>query len=458
VATIVKDALLPVLTSTCSLVAMFVILWRLDWVLTLLALAVVPYLIWVLRRYARPMLERSHHQQEVEGQMYGVVEQTLSAVWVIQAFGREAAADRRFRQSTDDALKAALDTTAVQLWFKVLTGLAVAAGTAAVLWVGAGHALDGRLTVGSILVFLSYLGSLYGPLEALMYTSSTIQGAAGSARRVLEVLETECEVVDRPGAVPLPPVTGHVRLENVAFGYEPGRAVLDGVSLEVLPGETVAVVGLTGAGKTTLVSLVPRFFDPWQGRVLIDGHDVRDVQLRSLRSQVAVVPQEPFLFPRTIAENIAYGRPDASRQEIEAAARAANAHAFIERLPDGYDTQVGERGATLSGGERQRISIARALLKSAPILLLDEPTSALDAETERLLLEALGRLLKGRTALIIAHRLSTVRHADRVVVVHDGKASENGTHDELLAAGGLYAHFHAVQCGSPDPIPVGGGS
>src|SRR5262245_52510423 len=229
-------------------------------------------------------------------------------------------------------------------------GLTTALGTAAILWVGAGRVLDGRLTVGDILIFLSYLGSLYGPLEALMYTSSTIQGAAGSARRVLEVLRTEREVADRPGAVTLPPAAGHVRVENVTFGYEPGRPVLKGVSLEALPGQTVAVVGPTGAGKTTLVSLVPRLFDPWEGRVTVDGRDVRDVRLASLRGQVAFVLQEPFLFPLTVAENIAYGRPEASRAEVEAAARAANAHAFIERLPRGYDTRVGERGATLSGG------------------------------------------------------------------------------------------------------------
>jgi ATP-binding cassette subfamily B protein/subfamily B ATP-binding cassette protein MsbA len=269
---------------------------------------------------------------------------------------------------------------------------------------------------------------------------------------VLEVLGTEREVHDRPGAVALPPVAGHVRLEDVGFGYETGRPVLCDVSLEVEPGQTVSLVGATGAGKTTLASLLPRFFDPWQGRVLIDGFDLRDVQIQSLRDQVAIVLQEAFLFPRTIAENIAYARPDASREEIEAAARAANAHAFIERLPQGYDTPVGERGATLSGGERQRISIARAFLKDAPILILDEPTSALDAATESLLLEALGRLMKGRTTFIIAHRLSTIRTADRIVVIQEGKVVESGTHEELRALQGRYAHLHNLQFGlAPEP-------
>jgi ATP-binding cassette subfamily B protein len=443
--TIVKDALLPVLTSVATLIFMFAIMWRMDPTLTLLALVVVPAMIVVFRKYAEPMLERSYEQHQVEGQMYDVVEQTLAAMPVVQSFGREEEANRRFRAKTQGVIRAMLALLSVQLRFKVLMGLPTVAGTAAILWIGANHVLDGQLTLGEILVFLSYLASLYAPLEAIMYTSSTIQGAAGSARRVLEILEIERDPADKPHAKPLPPAMGHVRLENVVFGYAAEQAVLCGVSLEVLPGQVLAVVGATGAGKTTLVSLVPRFFDPWQGRVTIDGHDVRDVQIKSLRDQVGFVLQEPFLFPITIAENIAYGRPDASRQEIEAAARAANAHAFIEKLPDGYDTCVGERGATLSGGERQRLSIARAFLKNAPILILDEPTSALDAETEGLLLEALRRLMKGRTTLIIAHRLSTIRSADRIVVVHDGKVVESGTHEELLALGTRYAHCHALQ-------------
>jgi ATP-binding cassette subfamily B protein/subfamily B ATP-binding cassette protein MsbA len=233
-----------------------------------------------------------------------------------------------------------------------------------------------------------------------------------------------------------------VQLENVTFGYEPGQPVLRGVSLAAYPGRILAIVGATGAGKSTLVYLVPRFFDPWQGRVLVDGHDVRDLRLKSLRDQVSLVLQEPFLFPISIADNIAYGRPNASRKEIEAVARAAHAHEFIERLPQTYDTLIGERGATLSGGERQRLAIARALLKDAPILILDEPTSALDGETERLVLEALERLMRNRTTLIIAHRLSTIRRADRIVLLANGQIAESGTHEELLSRGDLYAHWH----------------
>jgi ATP-binding cassette subfamily B protein/subfamily B ATP-binding cassette protein MsbA len=323
--------------------------------------------------------------------------------------------------------------------------LATAAGTAGILWLGARHALDGTMTIGTILLFLSYLGSLYDPLSTVMYTSATIQAAAGSAKRVRDVLDAERGVADKPGALKLDAIHGGIAIENVTFGYEPNRPVLRNISVKVAPGETIALVGSTGAGKSTLVSLVPRFFDPWEGRVTVDGQDVRDVQLKSLREKVSIVLQEPFLFPLSIAENIAYSRPHATISDIEAAARAANAHDFITRLPQGYHTVIGERGATLSGGERQRLSIARALLKNAPILILDEPTSALDAASESLLLEALERLAKGRSTFIIAHRLSTIRRATRILVLKDGTIAESGSHEELLRRGGVYADLHRIQ-------------
>jgi ATP-binding cassette subfamily B protein len=448
VSTIVKDAILPLVTSAISLVAMFAVMWRIEPGLTLLSLAVVPWMVLVLGRYMGPMLERSYAEQEAEGRLYDVVERTLSAVPVVQAFGREDDAVRRFEAAARRVTEASLASAIAGLKFQVLIGAATAAGTAAILWLGAERVLDGRLTVGSILVFVAYLGSLYGPIEAIMYTPSTAQGAAGSALRVLEILETAREVDDRPGAARLARVEGHVRVSDVTFGYEAGRPVLKHVTFEARPGEIVALVGPSGAGKSTTVGLLPRFYDPWEGIVAIDGRDVREVQLGSLRSQIAIVLQEPFLFPVTVAENIAYARPHASRAEIEAAARAANAHAFIERLPRGYDTVVGERGATLSGGERQRIAIARALLKDAPILVLDEPTSAVDAETERLLLDAIERLVAGRTTFIIAHRLSTLQKAHRILAMENGMIVESGTHAELIARGGLYARFHALQLGA----------
>ncbi|MDQ3929878.1 MAG: ABC transporter ATP-binding protein/permease, partial [Chloroflexota bacterium] len=439
VSTIVKDALLPSLVALVTLAAMFSIMWQLDATLTLLTLAVVPFLVLVFKLYAGPMEERSYRRQEAEGRMYDVVEQTLSSMPVVQAFGREEHADQRFRATASEVLDATFSTSRAQLRFKVLIGLGTAVGTAAILWVGATHALEGSLTVGSILVFISYLGSLYGPIESVMYMSSTVQAGAGSARRVIEVLHIDEEVKNAPDARPLRRVQGRVLLDNVTYGYERGRPALENVTLQAHPGETVAIVGPTGAGKTTLVSLVPRFFDPWSGRVLIDGKDVRNVELQSLRRQIGVVLQDPFLFPMTVAENIAYGHPGASLRRIKAAARAANAHHFIEGLPEKYDTLIGERGATLSGGERQRLSIARALLKDAPVLILDEPTSALDVETEELLLDALKRLMNGRTTFIIAHRLSTIRNADRIAVIKDRRLVENGTHEDLLAYQGVYA-------------------
>ena len=412
VSVIVKDALVPVLTAAVTVVAMVVVLWRINPTLTLLSIAVVPLMAFAFHRYAQPMLDRSYEQQEIEGRMYDVVEQTFTAIPVVQAFTREPANDANFRAATCDSVAAAVSLLNVQMRFKILIGLASALGTAAILWVGGHQALSrpttvGTMTVGTIILFLSYLSALYAPIETMMYTGATLQGAAGGARRVREVLGTEREVMDKPGAAALSGVRGEVRFENVTFGYEKEHPVLRDVALEARPGEMIALVGATGAGKTTLLSLLPRFFDPWSGRVSLDGQDLRDVRLRSLRHNIGLVLQEPFLFPLSVAENIAYGRPQATAAQIEAAARAARAHDFIIRLPEGYRTVVGERGATLSGGERQRLSIARALLLESPLLILDEPTSALDAETEAALLDAVEKL-KGSRLL-----QREQRHVDR---------------------------------------------
>lgn len=450
-AIIVKDAMLPAISSVISLLLMFGILWKIDPELTVLALVVVPLMSLAFSRYMRPMMDRSFEQQEAEGKIYDVVEQTFSAIAIVQAFGAEGLNERRFAGATGDTLAATRTLTRVQLKFKLLVGAATALGTAAIIWFGAQHAWAGTLSIGAIVLFLSYLGSLYAPLEALAYTSSTIQGAAGSARRVWEVFRTESRVQDQPGARALQLTTGRVQFENIAFAYEPGRLVLRNISFEAKPGETIALVGMTGAGKSTLVSLIPRFADPVEGRLLVDGQDIRGVRLKTLRHQIAIVLQESFLFPITVAENISYGVPHATLAQIEQAARAANAHDFISRLPLKYDTIIGERGGTLSGGERQRLAIARALLKNAPILILDEPTSALDVETEGAIMEALERLTRGRTTFLIAHRLSTIRRADRIMVLHEGQLVESGTHQELLTRGGRYAQFSELQSGGAAP-------
>jgi ATP-binding cassette, subfamily B, bacterial len=444
ISTLVTDALVPAIRSGAMLIAMFVVMIQLQASLTLLALGVVPFLVVVIKVLGRSIKERSRVRRDLEGHMISVVEQTLTAVPAVKAFTREDIEQRRFRNYADKTIGAYIRATFAGLWFELFAGLATTLGTAAIIYLGAELALQGKLTAGTIIVFISYLSSLYEPLDSLTHLTQTVQGAAAEADRVMEVLEIEPDVEDRPHARRAR-LGGPVRYDDVTFGYEPGRPVLKGVSLEANPGETVAIVGPTGAGKTTLVHLLVRFFEPWSGRITIGGYDIRDLRQRSLREQIALVMQDPFIVPLTVAENIAYGRPGASREEIVAAARAANVHEFIVQLPDGYDSPVGEKGATLSGGEKQRLSIARAFLKDAPILILDEPTSALDTRSEARLLDALEHLMEGRITFVIAHRLSTTRRADQILVLEHGEIVERGSHDELIEAAGLYASLHRHQ-------------
>jgi ATP-binding cassette subfamily B protein/subfamily B ATP-binding cassette protein MsbA len=461
---LVTGALIPLVQSLLTLVALFVVMWRLEPTMTLLSLSVAPFLMLLIRLFGRPMKRRGRLRRDLEGRLMSVVEQTLSALPVVQAFTREEREHDRFRATAEETVAAYQRTIVADMWFKLLTGLVMAVGTAGLMWLGAHYALAGRISVGTLLVFLTYLASLYEPLNTIVFTAPTLHYAAANADRVMEILDTAPDMHDLPGARVVG-LRGHVRYEDVTFAYEAGRPVLHRVSFEARPGEVVALVGPSGAGKTTAVNLLVRFFDPAGGRVLVDGHDLRQLTVRSLRQQVAIVLQEPFLFPLSVAENIAYGRPDASRAEIEAAAVAANADRFIGQLADGYDTVVGERGTTLSGGEKQRLSIARAFLKMAPILILDEPTAALDARTEMQLLAVLDSLMKGRTTFIIAHRLSTIRNADRILVLDDGRIVEQGRHADLVAQGGLYASMYGKQMGlarhdnRPELVPesFGGG-
>ncbi|MBD2079357.1 ABC transporter ATP-binding protein [Leptolyngbya sp. FACHB-17] len=439
---------LPVMTSLVSLVVMFSIMRQLDQNLSLIALLIAPLLVVLMRIFNQPMAESTYAHQQLEGEMMALSEQTLTALPIIQAFGRETYEDTRFHHLSHQTLQAYLRSIVTQLQFKIGVSSVTAVGTAGMMLLGGFQVAAGKLSLGSLLVFLSYLGSLYMPMETIAYLSSGFAAAAASAWRVFDILDLQEEVQNIPGAQPLPTdakaVRGHIVLQGVTFGYEPAFPILHNVSLEARPGETVALVGATGAGKSTLVSLIPRFFDPWQGQVLFDGIDIRQLQLQSLRAHIALMLQDPFLLPLSIADNIAYGRPTASRAEVIAAARAANADAFIQQLPQGYDTLIGERGATLSGGQKQRLAIARALLKDARVLILDEPTSALDAQTESGLIEALERLKVGRTTLIIAHRLSTIRSADHIVVLDQGKVVETGSHEQLMASCGFYFRLNQL--------------
>jgi ATP-binding cassette subfamily B protein len=454
----VMDALMPLLQSTITLVLMFVIMARLQLTMTLVALGVVPFLMLSIRIFGAPMKQRTRARRDLEGQMMSLVQQTLTAIPVVQAFTREHLEHERFRRFASDTIAAYKRATFSTLWFNLFVGLTTTVGTASIIWLGGGYVLDGKMTIGTLLVFLAYLGSLYGPLSSITYTAQTLSYAYAQADRVHEVLEVPIEVADADDAVDAD-MRGVIRYDDVWFGYEPERPALKAISLEARPGEVIAIVGPTGAGKTTLMNLLVRFFDPWQGRITVDGRDLRSLRYQSVREQIALVLQDPFIFPYTVAENIAYGRPGATLDEIEAAAVAANAHDFIMRLPEGYESVIGERGATLSGGEKQRLSIARAFLKDAPVLILDEPTSALDARTEAMLLEALERLMEGRLTFIIAHRLSTIRNADRILVLDHGEVVEQGRHSDLVAQDGLYAALYRQQMEfarheAPQSVPV----
>ena len=445
--TLTMNGFFPVITSVVLLVGMLGVMLRLDWVLTLIALAVVPLLFGAIVMLSRRITVLATDARIKESAVWAIAQRTIGAIRVIQAFTTEEEEHRRFVATSGASLAANLRLYTSQTVYTAFVNVVVAAGTAAVLWFGVTHVLAGKLTVGEVLVFTSYLASLYAPINSLMQTYGLVQGARVGAERVFEILETAPDLRDGPRPLVREEVRGAVTFEAVRFGYDPAQRVLEGVDFHVRAGEVVAIVGATGAGKTTLVSLVPRFYDPTAGRVLLDGIDVRDFQLKALRQQVAMVLQPPLVFPTTVRDNIAYGRPDATASAIEGAAHLAQLDDFLERLPEGLDTVVGEAGATLSAGEQLRITIARAVLRDAPILILDEPASALDATTEARVMQGLEALMAGRTTFVIAHRLSTVRRADVILVLDAGRIVEQGTFTELVARGGHFARLHRTQFG-----------
>ncbi|MCL5405229.1 MAG: ABC transporter ATP-binding protein/permease [Deltaproteobacteria bacterium] len=439
------NGVFPILTALVLLGGMFAVMVKIDWELTILSLAVCPVLLASIVVMSRRITSASVLARQEESEVYTVVQRAMSAIRIIQAFTKEEEEHRKFMSASDKSLGASLKLYTLQTFYSGVVNVVMAVGTAMVVWVGAMHVMSGRLTVGGIIVFTTYLASLYSPINTICTTWGMVQGAKVGVDRVFEILEVEKDLKEGPRSFGKSGTRGKVTLENVCFHYSAHQPVLKDINLSVKPGEKIAFVGPTGVGKSTLVSLIPRFYDAMEGRVLIDDVDVRDFKLKSLRAQISMVLQPPLVFPISVRENIAYGRPEAGIEEIISAAKLARIHDSIDRLPEKYDTVVGEQGATLSEGERQRITIARAILRDSPILILDEPTSSVDAETEALIMEGLEQLTLGRTTFIIAHRLSTVRKADRIIVLGKGEIIEQGSFNELIRAQGPFAALYQYQ-------------
>jgi len=450
----ISSALLGILVDVLTLLGMLGVMFYLNWTFTLIALSVLPILFVVVYTFTHRIKSASREVRKKESEIVSVIQEVISSMRVVKAFAREDYEERRFEQESLASVEIALKARGLKAMLPPIVEIIVAAGTCLVLWYGARLVLSGVLSVGDMVVFLLYLGKMYKPMRDLSKMTDTFSKAVVGFERIKEVLETERQVRNLPGARRAPILKGRIEFDHVYFGYGDDRQILKDVSFKIEPGQVAALVGPTGAGKTTVVSLMPRFYDPTSGQVRIDGYDVRRFKLRSLRQQFGFVLQDTMLFHATIAQNIAYGKPEATTQEIIRAAKLANAAEFIDKMPQGYNTMVGERGVTLSGGQRQRVAIARAIIRNSPILIMDEPTTGLDAASEEIVFEALARLMEGKTSIVIAHRLATVRRADVIFVIDGGSIAEQGTHDDLLARGGLYAELYEIQFRKEEPADL----
>ena len=441
----INSALLGIIVNVLTLVGMAGVMFYINWRFTLIALSIAPALFAVVYYLTRRIKKASREVRKKESELVSIVQEVLTSVRVVKAFAREDFEVTRFESQSLENVETALEARSIKAKLSPIVDVMVAVGTCLVLAYGARLALSGQISAGVLIVFLLYLGKMYKPMRDLSKSTDTVSKAIVGYERIEEVLEIESRVRDLPGARKAPRFKGKIEFDHVSFAYDDKIPVLKDMSFEIETGQVAAIVGPSGVGKTTIISLIPRLYDPQSGTIKIDGVDIRRYKLKSLREQISFVLQETLLFHTSVWENIAYGKPDASPDQIIRAAKQANAHEFIVQLSEGYGTMVGERGVTLSGGQRQRIAIARAIVRNTPILVLDEPTTGLDSSSEQAVIEALERLMKGKTCIVVAHHLGTIRHADVIFVVKESELVEKGSHDQLLAAGGLYAELYKIQ-------------